>query len=100
MKNSLFGSLFLVNLMFSIICVFKSYYVWPFIVQKWGFGTTPRRCGIFHLKTQTLMQKNLSFIVSGTLTCVRLPVYAYTCMKHTYKELEHACANACMRSMT
>ena len=38
------------------LCVLKSYYVWPFIVQKWGFGMALWWCEI-HSKTQTLMQK-------------------------------------------
>ena len=45
MKNSLFNSLFLVNLVFSLkifLCVLKSYYVWLYIVEKWVFGTAPR----------------------------------------------------------
>ena len=35
------------------------------------------------------MDKNLSFIVSETLTCVHMPMYAYACIKHAYVELEH-----------
>ena len=41
-------------------------------------------------QNQSLMQKNLRFIVSRTLTCACMPVYAYTCIKHA-----HACP--CMR---
>ena len=48
-------------------------------------------------QNQTLMQKNLPFIVSGTLACIHMPVYAYACMKHVHSNLEHACAYACMR---
>ena len=35
---------------------------------------------------------NLSFIVSRTLACVSMPMYAYACMKHAYAELEYAYA--------
>jgi len=33
--------------------------------------------------------ENLPFIVSGTQACVRMPVYAYTCIKLAYVGLEH-----------
>ena len=49
-------------------------------------------------------EENMFFIVSGTLTYVRMPVYAYACMKHAYSELKHAyvelkhaCAYTCIR---
>ena len=45
----------------------------------------------------SLMQKNLSFIVSGTLACICMPVYGYACIKHAYAGLEQACAYAYMR---
>ena len=32
----------------------------------------------------TSMQKNLSFIVSRTLACTRVPVHVYTCIKHAH----------------
>ena len=41
-------------------------------------------------QTISLMQKNFSFIISGTLTCVRMIMYAYVGMKHAYVGLEHA----------
>ena len=44
----------------------------------------------------SLMQKKLSFIVSGTLTCICMPVYGYACIKHAYAGLEQACAYAYM----
>ena len=47
---------------------------------------------------QSLMQKNLSFIVFGTLACATMPVFAYACMKLVHVELEHAFAYACMRT--
>ena len=34
--------------------------------------------------------KNLFFIVSKTLACVRMPVYVYACIKLAYTGLEHA----------
>ena len=43
------------------------------------------------------MQKNLSFVVFGTLACVHMPVYAYACMKLAYADLEHVYAYACPR---
>ena len=43
-------------------------------------------------------KKNLSFIVSGTLACIHMLVYAYTCMKLAYAGLEHAYAYACLRT--
>ena len=36
--------------------------------------------------------KNLSFIVSRTLACIRIPVYTYECMKLVYASLKHAYA--------
>ena len=45
----------------------------------------------------TLVQKNLTFIVSRTLACAHMPVYVYVCMKHAHAGLEHACVYACMR---
>ena len=45
----------------------------------------------------SLMQKNLSFIVSRTLTCICMPVYGYACIKHAYVGLEQACVYAYMR---
>ena len=53
-----------------------------------------RRCGI-HSKP-SLNAENLPFKVSRTLANAHMHVYVYTCMKHAYVELEHACAYACM----
>ena len=58
----------------------------------------PKQCGfvpksIFNAKKKKI---SLSFIVSRTLTCVRMLVYAYACIKHVYVELEHACTYVCM----
>ena len=38
------------------LCVLKMYHIRLFIVEKMGFGMTPRRCGI-HSKPQPLLQK-------------------------------------------
>ena len=40
--------------------------------------------------------ENLPFIVSRTLACVRMPVYAYAFMKLAYAGLEHVYAYACL----
>ena len=59
MKTSLLIHFFLVNLRFfpvGFLCVLKMYHVRLFIVEKMGFGTTPRRCEI-HSKPQPLLQK-------------------------------------------
>ena len=40
--------------------------------------------------------ENLHFIVSGTLACVHMPVYAYAFMKLAYAGLEHVYAYACL----
>ena len=49
-------------------------------------------------QNKILMQKNLSFIVSKILVCARMPVHAYSCIKHVHASLEHTCAYACMRT--
>ena len=45
--------------------------------------------------------ENLPFIVSRTLACICMLVYAYACMRHAYAKLKHAWANvyayACLR---
>ena len=41
--------------------------------------------------------ENLPFIVSGTLACVRMPMYAYASMKLAYANLKHAYKYACLR---
>ena len=42
MKNSLFNSLFLMNLFFFFfLCVLKRYHVWLFIVKNWGLEWLP-----------------------------------------------------------
>ena len=43
-------------------------------------------------QTSALMEKNLPFIVSGTLACARMPVYVYACMKHAHAGLENSSA--------
>ena len=53
--DSLFSSescIFLVG----FLCVLKMYHVRLYIVEKIGFGTAPRQCGI-HFKPQPLLQK-------------------------------------------
>ena len=47
----------------------------------------------------SLMQKKFPFIVFGTLTCVHMLVYVYSCMKHAYVELELACTYVWMLHM-
>ena len=77
MKNSFFDSLFLVNFRFSrrIFCMFSEiYHVKLYIVEKLGFGTAPKQCGI-HSKPQSLMQKTFLLITSKTLTA-----YAGLCL--------------------
>ena len=49
-------------------------------------------------QNKTLMQKNLFFIVSKTLVCARMPVHAYSCIKHVHAGLEHICTYTCMRT--
>ena len=41
--------------------------------------------------------ENISFIVFGTLACLRMPVYVYACMKLGYVSLEHAYTYMCLR---
>ena len=50
----------------------------------------------YHIN-QVLNTKNFSFIVSRTVACAHMPVYAYACLKHVHVELEHECAYACPR---
>ena len=108
MKNSLFDSLFLVNLVFSLrifvsfekllcMAIYNSKIgVWNGSQTMWDLFQNPN-----------FNAENLPFIISRTLTCVCMPVYAYacikfayTCIKHAYVELEHACAYACMCTHT
>ena len=55
------------------LCILKMYHVRLYIVEKMGFGTTPRRCGI-HSKPQPLLQKTRLFHASETLA-----MYAKMC---------------------
>ena len=69
MKNSLFDSLFLVNL--SVFCGISLFFLKVprmaiYIVKMGGFGMAPRRCGI-HSKSQSLMQKTYFSGASETL---------------------------------
>ena len=48
------------------LCILKMYHVRLYIVEKMGFGTAPRRCGI-HSKPQPLLQKTCLFYVSEIL---------------------------------
>ena len=60
--------------------ILKIYHVRLFIVEKIGFETVPRRCGI-HSKPQSLLQKIFLFYVSKTLaayTRVCLRMHALT----------------------
>ena len=68
---------------FSIrICPPQKYHVW--------FKAAPRYCGI--CSKLSLNAENLSYIISETVACARMHVYAYACFMHVYTELEHACA--------
>ena len=71
-ENSLFDSLFLVNLSIfplGFLCVLKKVLYMAIYIVKMEVGTTPKRCEI-HSKSQSLMQKTCLFYVSGTLhTC-------------------------------
>ena len=49
-------------------------------------------------QNQALNVEKLYFIVSRTLACARMPVYAYACMKHAHAGLEHACAYTCIHT--
>ena len=55
----------------------------------------PKRYGI--RSKPSLNKKNLPYIVSGTIVCARMHVYAYACMKHAHVELELACM--CMHAL-
>jgi len=73
----------------------KKYHLWLYIVEKYEFKVAPRLCGI-HSKP-SLNVENLSYIVSGTLACASMHVYAHACKEHVYTELEHGYTYACMR---
>ena len=64
--------------------------------ENGGLEQLPNNVGF--VPNHVLMQTNLSFIISGTLTCIQMLVYVYACMKHAHTGLEHACAYACMRT--
>ena len=51
----------------------KIYHFRLYVVEKKGFGAVSRQCGF--VPNQVLMQKNLSFLVSKTLTCALIPLY-------------------------
>jgi len=88
-KNFLFDSLFLVNLMFSlkIFCVFEKPLCMAFYSSIMGVWNGSRWDSF---QNPNFNAKNLFFIVSRSLTCVRIPLYVYV-------ELKHACAYVCMR---
>ena len=48
------------------MCVLKIYHIRHFIVEKMGFGTALKQCGI-HSKSQPLLQKTCLFHASKTL---------------------------------
>ena len=48
------------------LCILKMYHVRLLIVDKMGFGTAPKRCGI-HSKPQPLLQKTCLSYASETL---------------------------------
>ena len=65
------------------LCVLKMYHVRPFIVEKIGFGTTHKRCGI-HSKPQPLLQKtclSYAFETLATYTGMCLYTYALACVR-------------------
>ena len=66
-----------------ILCVLKMYHVRFFIIEKMGFGTAPKQCGI-HSKPQPLLQKTCIFHTSETLA-----VYKRMCL------CMHALAHVC-----
>ena len=55
--------------------VLKMYHVRIFVVEKMGFGTAPRRCGV-HSKPQPLLQKTCISYASETLV-----VHAGICLR-------------------
>ena len=65
-------------------------------LENGGLEWLPNDVGF--IPNQILNAKNLSFIVSGTLACTRMLVYAYVCMKHALASLEHACTYMCMHT--
>ena len=90
MKKSLLIHYFLVNLIFLFIylfmgflCVLKMYHVRLFIVEKMGFGTAPRQCGI-RSKPQSLLQKTCLSYASKILaayTRMCLHTHALACIR-------------------
>ena len=89
MKNSLFDSLFLVNLVFSLRIFYVSWKDTVYGLLKFeneGLEQLPDDVGF--VPKPSFNAENLPFIISRTLTYVRMPVYAYTCMEHAYAELE------------
>ena len=98
-KNSLFDSLFPVNLRFSlrIFCMFWKDTMYRFLYwENRGLERLPNDVGF--VPNLSFNAENLPFIVFGTLACIHMPVYVYTCMKHVYIGLEHTYAYACMRT--
>ena len=57
------------------LCVLKMYHVRLYIVEKMGFGTAPRRCGICS-KPRSLLQKTCLSYTSKTLA-----VYVGICLR-------------------
>ena len=98
MKNSLFDSLFLVNHRFSlrIYCVFWKGTIYGFLYWENG-GLEQLLNDMGFIPNLGFNIENLSFIVSRTLACVHIPVYAYTCMKLAYAGLEHEYAYTSLR---
>ena len=64
------------------LCVLKMYHVRLFIVEKMGFGTAPRQCGI-RSKPQPLLQKtclSYAFETLATYAKMCLRMHALTCV--------------------
>ena len=68
------------------LCILKMYHVRLYIVEKMGFGTTPRRCGI-HSKPQPLLQKTRLFHASETLAMYAKMCFCTHALVHVRKLL-------------
>jgi len=67
--------------------------MYAFYIEKMGgLKRLPNDVGF--IPNLNFNAKNLFFIVSKTLACVRMPVYVYACIKLAYTGLEHAYAYA------
>ena len=99
MKNSFFDSLFLVNFRFSlrIFCVFERVSCVAFYIKKIG-GLERLSDDVGFIPNLKFNAENLPFIVSGTLACVHMPMYAYACIKLAYTGLGHAYAYTYLRT--